>query len=163
MELELGPAMVLQQNMLCVMISPVEMLSGMLNSHLDLQRFQTLFVCGNYSRVLDRLDRRFVDLNIRRAFTAFQLLTILEEAHQTLVIIEHDPLLYEEAEMMTEYISLALEDLARGSAVLLYSPSTDPYLDQMAARADRVCCFGELARSEARKMKSDRQTTLGAF
>jgi len=157
--------MVLQQNMLCIMIAPVEMLSGMLNRHLDLRRFQTLFICGNCSRVLDKLDRRFTDLNIRRAFTAFQLLTILEEAYQTLVIIEHDPLLYGEAEMMTEYISMALKDLSRGSAVLLYSPATDTYLDQMAARADRVCCFGELVRSGpgTRKLRSDCQTTLGAF
>jgi hypothetical protein len=34
---------------------------------------------------------------IRRAFAIFQLLTILEEARHTLIIIEHDPLLYENA------------------------------------------------------------------
>ena len=137
----------------------------MLNRGLDPRRFQTLLVCGNYSRVLDRLDRRFADLNIRRAFTAFQLLTIIEEAYQTLVIIEHDPLLYDEAEMMTEYISRALDDLARGSAVLIYSPATDPYLDTIASRASRVYCFGELVRScqSQKKAASDRQTNLGAF
>jgi len=37
------------------------------------------------------LDRKFQDLDIRRAFTVFQLMTILEEASHTLIIIEHDP------------------------------------------------------------------------
>jgi DNA polymerase I len=33
----------------------------------------------------------FQDLEIRRAFTVFQLMTILEEARHNLIIIEHDP------------------------------------------------------------------------
>jgi hypothetical protein len=35
---------------------------------------------GNYSSILSKLDRRFQDFEIRQAFTAFQLMTILEEA-----------------------------------------------------------------------------------
>jgi hypothetical protein len=31
--------------------------------------------------------KKFTDLDIRRAFTAFQLTTILEENHHTLVLI----------------------------------------------------------------------------
>jgi uncharacterized protein (DUF2249 family) len=38
-----------------------------------------------------KLDRRFQDLEIRRAFTVFQLMTILEEARNSLIIIGHDP------------------------------------------------------------------------
>ena len=33
---------------------------------------------------------------IRRAFTVFKLMTILEEPLPSLIIIEHDPLLYED-------------------------------------------------------------------
>ncbi|MGD0953199.1 MAG: hypothetical protein ABR985_12535 [Methanotrichaceae archaeon] len=62
-----------------------------LNCNLNLQRFKVLYICGNYSSVLSRLDRRFQDLDIRRAFTVFQLMTILEEARHSLIIIEHDP------------------------------------------------------------------------
>jgi hypothetical protein len=51
------------------------------------------------------LDRRFQDLEIRRAFTVFQLMTILEEARHSLIVIEHDPLLYEDAQEMVEYVS----------------------------------------------------------
>jgi protein-arginine kinase len=80
------------------------MFAKTLNRNLNLQRFKVLYICGNYSSVLSRLDRRFQDLEIRRAFTVFQLMTILEEARHSLVIIEH-PLLYEDAQGMVEYLS----------------------------------------------------------
>jgi hypothetical protein len=46
------------------------------------------------------MDRNFVELEIRRAFTAFQLLTTLESGRgrYTVVFVEHDPSLYEDAE-----------------------------------------------------------------
>jgi hypothetical protein len=80
------------------------MFAKALNRNLDLQRFKVLYICGNYSSVLCRLDRRFQDLEIRRAFTIFQLMTILEEARHSLIIIEHDPLLYEDAQGIVEYV-----------------------------------------------------------
>ena len=98
MELELHPAVILPPRSFCTLIAPVEVLVGALNSHINLQRFKILYICGNFSRVLSRMDRNFVDLEIRRAFTAFQLLTILEEARHTLIFVEHDPTLYEDAE-----------------------------------------------------------------
>lgn len=61
-------------------------------------------------------------MDIRRAFTAFQLMTILEENHHTLVLIEHDPLLYDGAAELVEDISRAISKAAKKAAVLLYSP-----------------------------------------
>jgi hypothetical protein len=54
------------------------------NRNLNLQRFKVLYIFGNYSSILSRLDRRFQDLEIRRAFTVFQLMTILEKARHSL-------------------------------------------------------------------------------
>ena len=68
-----------------------------LNRNLDLQRFKVLYVSGNYSAILSKLDRRFTELDIRRGFTVFQLLTILEEAHHSLILVEHDPMIYGDA------------------------------------------------------------------
>ena len=73
-----------------------------LNSHLDLQRYKILYISGNYSRVLSRLNRNFTELDIRRAFTSFQLMTILEENHHSFLVIEHDPMLYEDAGEMVD-------------------------------------------------------------
>jgi hypothetical protein len=42
-------------------------------------------------------------LEIRRGFSTFQLMTILEEACHSLIIVEHDPMLYEDSTEMVEY------------------------------------------------------------
>ena len=80
-------------------------------------RIKVLYICGNYSAILSLLDRRFQDLEIRLAFTVFQLITILEEARHSLIIIEHDPMLYEDAQRMVEYVS-------EGCTMLLKRPQS---------------------------------------
>ena len=126
MELELHRAVSLLPETFNVLVSTVEMLVEALNSHLNLQRYKILFICGNYSRILSRLDRNFTELEIRRAFTSFQLMTVLEENHHTILIIEHDPMLYEDAKEMVEYVAQALKQTSREATILLYSPSLDP-------------------------------------
>jgi hypothetical protein len=56
-------------------------------------------------------------------------MTILEEARHSLIIIENDPILYEDAQGMVEYVSQGLYDAAKEAAVLLYSPGTDTFLE----------------------------------
>jgi hypothetical protein len=113
MEIELNPAVSLLEETFNVLVAPVDMLVEALNSHLNLQRYKILFISGNYSRLLSRLDRNFTDLDIRRAFTSFQLMTILEENHHSFMIIEHDPMLYEDAKQMVEYVGQALKQTSR--------------------------------------------------
>jgi hypothetical protein len=108
-----------------------------------LQRFKVLFVTGNYSGILSRQHRRFTELEIRRGFTTFQLMTILEEAYHSLIIVEHAPLLYEDSQEMVEYISQALKQAAHEATVLLYSPGIDPFLEDIAKGADQVFYFEE--------------------
>jgi hypothetical protein len=105
MDFELLPTVSLLPETFSVLIAPVELLAGALNSHLELQRYKILFISGNYSRILNRLNRNFTELEVRRAFTVFQLMTILEENHHSFLIVEHDPLLYEDAGEMVEYLA----------------------------------------------------------
>lgn len=169
MDFELYPTITLRSRSFNAVIAPREMFIQALNSHLNLQRFKVLYVCGNYSGVLSSLDRRFEALEVRRAFTVFQLMTILEENRHTIVIIEHDPLLYEDASEMTEYISQAMREASKEAAVLLYAPGADPYLEELIKNADRVFYFEEGQRAEARVVakalpKAQKsQTTLEAF
>jgi hypothetical protein len=79
-------------------------------------------------------------------------MTILEEARHSLIIIEHDPLLYEDAQGMVEYVSQGLHDAAKEAAVLLYSPGTDTFLEDMTRNADRVFYFDEGPRAIARRL-----------
>ena len=47
-------------------------------------------------------------------------------------------MLYEDAQGMVEYVSQGLLDAAKEAAVLLYSPRTDTFLEDMTRNADRV-------------------------
>jgi DNA polymerase I len=170
MELELQSPLSLVPNFFSVLVSPVEVLVDSLNYNLkELQRLQALYISGNYSRILDRLDRRFTELDVRRAFTAYQLLTILKEAYQTLIILEHDPSLFEDASEMAEYIGQALKESSNGSSVLLYSPWTDRHLDEISKFADRVFVYNEVPKyvykRASKKVKPGPrgQRTLEAF
>jgi len=44
---------------------------------------------------------------------------------------------------MVEYVSQGLHDDAKEAAVLLYSPRTDTFLEDMTRNADRVIYFDE--------------------
>ncbi len=169
MDFELYPTITLRSRSFNALLAPREMFIQALNRNLNLQRFRVLYVSGNYSAILSSLDRRFEALEIRRGFTVFQLMTILEEAHHSLIFVEHDPLLYEDAQEMVEYVSKAMKEAARDATVLLYSPGADPFLEELIKNADRVFYFDERPRAEAgiaakaspRAQKS--QTTLEAF
>ena len=105
MEFELYPTIILRPRSFNALLAPREMFVQALNSNLNLQRFKVLYISGNYSVIFSKLDRRFTELDIRRGFTVFQLMTILEEAHHSLIIVEHDPLLYEDAGEIVDYVA----------------------------------------------------------
>lgn len=169
MDFELNPTITLRSRSFNILQAPREMFIRALNHNLNLQRFKVLYVCGNYSGTLSKLDRRFEALEIRRAFTTFQLMTILEEAQHSIIIVEHDPMLYEDAAEMVDYVSHSLADAAKEAAVLLYAPGLDPFLEELARNADRVWYFEEGPRatprlvSKAHPKAQKSQTTLEAF
>jgi hypothetical protein len=70
------------------------MLTGALNQHLDLQRFEVLYICGRSRAAWTARSPP----QVRRANTLLQLMTVLDESCHSLLIIEHDPLLYMDAE-----------------------------------------------------------------
>ena len=102
---------------------------------------------------------------MRRAFTVFQLMTILEENHHSFLIVEHDPLLYEDAERrMVEYLAQALRQTSRGATILLYAPALDP----PPAEADRAGRPGGLHLQRAGHAKAEvrmkgAQSTMEAY
>ncbi len=169
MDFELYPTITLRTRSFNAIIAPREMFIQALNRNLNLQRFKVIYVCGNYSSILNSLDRRFEALDIRRAFTVFQLMTVLEQNHHTIVIIEHDSMLYEDAQEMTEYVSKVMRETANEAVVLLYAQGADPYFEELVKNADRVFYFDQGPRDEARIVakaipKTQKsQITLGAF
>jgi hypothetical protein len=69
---------------------------------------------------------------------------------------------------MGEYISQAMRQASHEATVLLYSPSIDPFLEDLAKGADRVFYFEERLRptpklSVKTRLKMKDQKTLEAF
>jgi hypothetical protein len=141
MEIELHPAVSMLPETFTVPIAPTEMLIEALNSYLNLQRYKVLYISGNYSRILSRLNRNFTE-------------------------VEHDPMLYEDAKEMVEYVAQTLKQTSREATVLLYSPALDPHLQAMTDLADRVFCFYEGQAKERAKSNlkmQGAQKTLEAY
>lgn len=176
MNIELNRSLEIQSGTFNVLVSPEELALEALRHVIEPRRFLLLYVCGNYSRLLSRINLRTAEFDIRRAFTASQLLTILEDAHQTFLFLEHDPALFAESAEMADYVAMALRELARESTVLLYSPELDEMLRPIADKADRVFYFEKgdarsgpqgirprCRRSVRSDPPTDEQSTLEAF
>ena len=185
MEFELHPSVTLESGTFSVVMAPEELVLRGLNGTPALSRFLFLYVCGNYSRLLTGIRRRSAHFEVRRAFTAFQLLTILREAHHTILFVEHDPSLYDDAGSLSRGAPSPLDDpgslrdpgvlpevadafaeAAREALVVLYAPRPDPTLSILARRADRVFCLeggSRAARSGRGFPPGGDQTTLEVF
>ncbi|VVB62845.1 Uncharacterised protein [uncultured archaeon] len=77
MDFDLLPSVSLRPRSFNALVASNEMFAKALNHNLNLQRFKVLYISGNYSSILSKLDRRFKDIEIRRDFTVFQLMSIL--------------------------------------------------------------------------------------
>jgi hypothetical protein len=157
MEIDLNLPIDIQAGTFNVLVSPEELALRALRGVIGPGRFLVLYVCGNYSRLLSRVNLRNAEFGIRRAFTSSQLLSILDDAHQTFVFLEYDPSLFAESEEMVEYVSIALRELARESTVLLYSPAFDATLQTISRRADRVFYFEHTAEASGGRGRRPRR------
>ena len=111
----------LQQGTFTAVIAPEPVILSALNDNPDVGRFLFLFLCGNYSRILTRINRTSSNFEIRRPFTADQLLTALKEASHTVIFIEHDPTLFDGADRLLAPVAAALREAGHGALVILYS------------------------------------------
>ncbi|MGB9176508.1 MAG: hypothetical protein WCB46_07215 [Methanoregula sp.] len=128
----------LQQGTFTAVIAPEPVILSALNDNPDLGRFLFLFLCGNYSRILSRINRASSNFEIRRPFTADQLLTALKEAGHTVIVIEHDPTLFDGADRQLVPVAAALRGAGREALVILYSPVMDRSFAALARHADRL-------------------------
>jgi hypothetical protein len=119
-------------------IAPGKVRVSALNSNMDLQRFLFLYVSGNYSRLLSSINRSSRNFEVHRAFTAHQLFTILKEVSHTVVLVEHDPTLFEGGENMIPQIAGMLRDISRESLVILCTPSIDRSFSVLMRQADHI-------------------------
>jgi DNA polymerase I len=141
MLIELRKGMTLHPCTFNAVIAPEKVMISALNNNIDLQRFLFLYVSGNYSRLLSSINRSSKNFEIRRAFTAHQLFTILKEVSHTVLLIEHDPTLFDGAEEMMPQIAGMLKDISRESLVILYTPSIDRPFSVLMRQASHIIEF----------------------
>lgn len=141
MLIELRKGMTLHPGTFNAVIAPVKVMVSALNSTTDLQRFLFLYMSGSSSRLLFSISRSFKNFMVRRAFTALQIFTILKEAGNTVVLVEHDPALFDGAETMIPQIAGMLREAGRESLVILYAPSIDRSFSLLMRQADRIMGF----------------------
>ncbi|MCQ1538483.1 hypothetical protein FTO68_05715 [Methanocalculus taiwanensis] len=167
MEIRLAPYITLRTGTFAAVVAPEEAMISLFAEHPELKRYLFLYISGNGSRLLTRAGDRSATFDVRRAFTAHQLLTILREATHTIIFIEHDPTLFESGgSSMAAAIGKVISEAASGSLVILYTPVPDRFFGEMAAYADRIITLApEEAPVRKQNVRASRfgQATLGAF
>jgi hypothetical protein len=138
MLIELSRGVTIQPGTFTAVIAPEKKILSALNSNRDLQRFLFLYVSGNYSRILSGISRTSANFEVRRPFTADQLLTVVHESGHTIVFVEHDPTLFDGADRLLDPVASALRQAGREALVILWAPASDRSFAALARRADRI-------------------------
>jgi DNA polymerase I len=164
MLIELRRGITLHPATFTAVIAPEAVILAALNGNPDLRRFLFLFICGNYSRLISRISRDATNFEVRRPFTADQLLAVLNEAGHTIIFIEYDPTLFEGAGHLLDPVSSALKQAGHESLVILYAPAMDRSFSALARQADRLIELLPPQEPERRPMypapRSGRHTAL---
>jgi hypothetical protein len=113
---------------------------------------QDLLHLRHYFCILSWLDRKFTELEVRRAFTSFQLMTILQETHHSFLIVEHDPMLYEDAQKglgrdSEDYQAWPRHDQVhcKGNSLIQRGPSWRSYSNLHITSRAQIFCEHEQA------------------
>lgn len=138
MQIEIRKGMTLYPGTYNAVIAPEKVMVSSINTNAELQRFLFLYIGGNYSRILSGVNRTSKNFDVRRAFTAHQLFSMVKEAGHTIILVEHDPSLFEGAEKMLAPVSGALKDAGRESLVILYTPVIDRAFSSLMRQADHI-------------------------
>lgn len=167
MEIRLTPYITLRTGMFAAVIASEEEMVGLFARQPELKRYLFLYISGNGSRLLTRVGDRTARFDVRRAFTAHQLLTILRDAGHTIIFIEHDPTLFESAGGgVLMAVGKTLAEISAGSLVILYTPVPDRTFGVVAGYADQIITLAAEEVPVKRRTVQKRslcQATLEAF
>ncbi len=144
MELRINGRIVCQAGRFTAVVAPVSTMRDGLNDNPVLGRYTSILVGGNFSRLLDGINRSSGNFGIQRAFTVHQLLTILREDDHSIVIVEHDPTIYDDAGDAQRRVPLAMKDLSRNCIFVLYTPAMDRSFAYLASAADHLYYYDDL-------------------
>ena len=141
MRLALEPGVTLEPGRYTALIAPPGFLVDLLMQP-EVSRFTALYLYGVSSRVLFRLPRQGPNLQVQSCMTVHQLLASLQEAYQSIVIVEYDDGIVSALEGEDRDVIFAvgrqLRELAHASTVLLYAPRAERGLRALLGTADQI-------------------------
>lgn len=162
MSVSLLPQVSLSPGTFSLLIAVSGDLTEALEAYVTKKRGLILYLCGNYPCILPEMHRfsdRFV---IRRALTAFQILTILDEAYHSFIIFEYDRSLFEEhTELLPIIGNRCREHVAKNSEVLVIATRPDQYIHALEPFFHRVFLVRQVHHEYSpKRMKKSKQLTL---
>jgi DNA polymerase I len=141
MFVELSTGITLYPGTFTAVIAPGWPIIAAFESNRDLRRFLSLFVCSSRSSLLPGMSRAVPHFDTCTVMSAAQFLECIPGTRHSIVVIEHDPSLFDGAGQMYEPVSSALRNLGREALVLLYANKKDPSFAALARHADRFIEF----------------------
>lgn len=156
MDLRINDRILLQPGRFYAVVAPIEIFLAGINDNPVIGRYTTVLIGGNFSRLLNGINRSSGNFEIRRAFTVHQLLTILRENYHSIVIVEHDPTIYDDAVEVKRVVPPTMKDVSRDSIFVLYAPKMDRHFAYLAHTADHLICYDDTSDSikpDFRKMQ----------
>lgn len=142
MRFQFHPLISIETGLFHAIISPGEIIIDGINNSAEIQRFMFLYISGNYSGLLTGIKKDSGNFHVQRAFTAFQLLSILKDSHHTILFLEHDPSLYDgDGSSSLHQVAKLLHYTAKEAAVILYSKVNDKTFRYLSGSADRIFYF----------------------
>ncbi len=144
-----------------IFVAPPALITSTLLEFLKRQKDLTLYISGNYPIFLPNLSYYADNFSVRRALTAFQVLSILDEAFQTVVLFEHDNSLYDEKDLLP-IIGRRCQEHDEGRTILLFSSKLSSSISELMEYADRVIVFRDNPKKAPSKFRqrTGRQLTL---
>ena len=137
MFVEIYRGITLHPGTFAAVVSPEQAVTAALTGNHDLRRFLLLVLTGPGSRLGAGISGTFPDAEIRTITCAGQLLEGLRDAHHTIVLVGHDPALFDGCEETAAPVAAALRALGREALVILHTESRDPVFAALARNADR--------------------------
>ncbi|NLL11639.1 MAG: hypothetical protein GX268_12280 [Methanomicrobiales archaeon] len=125
-----------------------------------------LYMCGNYPVILPDLSQFPDRFLVRRALTAFQILTILDEAYQSYLIFEFDRSLFEECTDLLPVIGHRCREYAMNNAgVLLLSTYPDTYIQALEPFFHRIFLMQQIEAGSkpVKKKATSKQLSLDSL
>lgn len=125
-----------------VFVAPSAIILKALITLLSQHQGQVLYLCGNYPIILPKIPLDPSRFQIRRALTAYQILTILDEGDESLILFEHDRTLFDDnADLLPALGEVCREKARTFRVVFLFAERFDQWISQIESYGNRVVYY----------------------